>query len=422
MRKEMNIKTVMTAVLALTMGCLASWAAPTDSLKVRTPRGWYVGAEGGLPLGYSTFSSSGYDKDRVGWSSGLFVGYRFNEMMSAELSVRYAEMTLAGQRCCVRRDYWLGNDGEWYGAPAIDKDCINYHDLKSRVKVGQYGLRFNFNVLGLFEATRNSRWAFDISPIAYAVSSKATIKTLHGNTTVMKRSARWHFGGGFNVAPSFRINNTLTVGAYSGFTFLTGQRMDGMPKHLHINNAIWDSGVRLAFNLSNGRKPQASSAEPVVPTVVVCPEEVKPVVVAPVNDADRHGVAPDTTPVVPIVVSDVKSDSVVTKTVEEAEHEFPAIYFAFNKYALRPSELPKLREILAYLKDNPDVSVVLSGWCDTRGPVYVNNRLSRQRASRVRSWLVQQGVEPERISIVGRGSDFKMKIHSRARRVVTKKK
>ena len=34
-------------------------------------QGWYVGIEGGMPFGFSTFSSFGHDKTHLGWAAGL---------------------------------------------------------------------------------------------------------------------------------------------------------------------------------------------------------------------------------------------------------------------------------------------------------------------------------------------------------------
>lgn len=36
-------------------------------------QGWYVGIEGGMPFGFSTFSSFGHDKTHLGWAAGLYV-------------------------------------------------------------------------------------------------------------------------------------------------------------------------------------------------------------------------------------------------------------------------------------------------------------------------------------------------------------
>ena len=38
-----------------------------------TSQGWYVGIEGGMPFGFSTFSSFGHDKTHLGWAAGLYL-------------------------------------------------------------------------------------------------------------------------------------------------------------------------------------------------------------------------------------------------------------------------------------------------------------------------------------------------------------
>ena len=64
-------------------------------------QGWYVGVEGGMPFGFSTFSSFGHDKTQLGWAAGLYGGYRFNSLFSAELSAKYGEMNLSAQDCTI---------------------------------------------------------------------------------------------------------------------------------------------------------------------------------------------------------------------------------------------------------------------------------------------------------------------------------
>lgn len=49
-------------------------------------QGRYIGIEGGMPFGFSTFSSFAHDKTHLGWVAGLYGGYRFNPIFSAELS------------------------------------------------------------------------------------------------------------------------------------------------------------------------------------------------------------------------------------------------------------------------------------------------------------------------------------------------
>ncbi len=212
-------------------------------------QGWYVGVEGGMPFGFSTFSSFGHDKTHLGWAAGLYGGYRFNSIFSAELSAKYGEMNLSAQDCCVERNYWLGSDGMLYKAGVLDMDSWEYANLKSHVSMGQYGARVNINLLGLFPQTADSRWDLAVSPHIYAVTTKADIQTIADDAKVMKGSTNWHLGYGADLQVGYQLTSCLKLGIYSGLTRLTGERMDGMPEHLHKNNFVWESGVRLGFSL-----------------------------------------------------------------------------------------------------------------------------------------------------------------------------
>ena len=212
-------------------------------------QGWYVGIEGGMPFGFSTFSSFGHDKTHLGWAAGLYGGYRFNSIFSAELSAKYGEMSLSAQDCCVERNYWLGSDGVLYKAGVLGMDSWEYANLKSHVSMGQYGARVNINLLGLFPQTADSRWDLAVSPHIYAVTTKADIQTIADDAKVMKGSTNWHLGYGADLQVGYQLTSYLKLGIYSGLTRLTGERMDGMPEHLHKNNFLWESGIRLGINL-----------------------------------------------------------------------------------------------------------------------------------------------------------------------------
>ena len=204
-------------------------------------QGWYVGIEGGMPFGFSTFSSFGHDKTYLGWAAGLYGGYRFNSIFSAELSAKYGEMNLSAQDCCVERNYWLGSDGVLYKAGVLGMDSWEYANLKSHVRMGRYGGRVNVHLLGLFHQTANSRWDLAVSPHIYAVTTKADIQTIADDAKVMKGTTNWHLGYGADLQVGYQLTSCLKLGIYSGLTRLTGERMDGMPEHLHKNNFVWES-------------------------------------------------------------------------------------------------------------------------------------------------------------------------------------
>ena len=368
-------------------------------------QGWYVGVEGGMPFGFSTFSSFGHDKTYLGWAAGLYGGYRFNTIFSAELSAKYGEMNLSAQDCCVERNYWLGSDGMLYNAGVLGMDSWVYANLKSHVRMGWYGARVNVNLLGLFHKTANSRWDLAVSPHIYAVTTKADIHTIADDAKVMKGSTNCHFGYGADLQVGYQLTSCLKLGIYSGLTRLTGERMDGMPEHLHKNNFVWESGVRLGINLSKKKNKVAET--PSVPQKEVLQQEVlqqEPTSSEEVNLKETVDKAETK-----VVEQDIKESAKVT---------FPVIYFTFNSIDIQQNEETKLNDILKTLKENPDMKVTVTGWCDTKGSVAVNKRISRQRAEAVKTWLVKNGIEASRITAIGNGSDGTQDA-DKARRVET---
>ena len=364
-------------------------------------QGWYVGVEGGMPFGFSTFSSFGHDKTHLGWAAGLYGGYRFNSIFSAELSAKYGEMNLSAQDCCVERNYWLGSDGVLYKAGVLGMDSWEYANLKSHVRMGRYGARVNINLLGLFHQTANSRWDLAVSPHIYAVTTKADIQTIADDAKVMKGSTNWHLGYGADLQVGYQLTSCLKLGIYSGLTRLTGERMDGMPEHLHKNNFVWESGIRLGINLLKNKNK-------IVETPSVSQKEV--LQQEPTSSSEE-------------VNQKETVDKAETKVVEQNMEEsakvtFPVVYFAFNRIGIKQSELSKLNGILHTLKENPNMKVTVTGWCDTKGSVAVNKRISRQRAETVKNWLVKNGIEANRITAIGNGSDD-TRDAEKARRVET---
>ena len=365
-------------------------------------QGWYVGIEGGMPFGFSTFSSFGHDKTHLGWAAGLYGGYRFNSIFSAELSARYGEVNLSAQDCCVERNYWLGSDGMLYKASVLGMDSWEYANLKSHVRMGWYGARVNVHLLGLFHKAANSRWDLAVSPHIYAVTTKADIQTIADDAKVMNGSTNCHFGYGADLQVGYQLTSCLKLGIYSGLTRLTGERMDGMPEHLHKNNFVWESGIRLGISFS--KKKNKIVETPSVPQTEVLHQDT--ILSENVNQKEKETVDKAETKV---AEQDIKEPVKVT---------FPVIYFSFNRITIRPSEVSKLKSIFHILKENPDMKVTVTGWCDTRGGVAVNRRISRQRAQALKSWLVKRGIAASRISAAGKGSDGSREAQ-KARRVET---
>lgn len=392
---------LLVAVLVSILSFSFAKAEASDS-NLPDSKGWYLGVDGGLPFGLSTFSSFGHDKTHLGWAAGIYGGYRFNLIFSAELSARYGEVNLSAQDCCVERNYWLGSDGMLYKASVLGMDSWEYAQLKSHVRMGWYGARVHVNLLGLLRNTAHSRWTVAVSPHLYAVTTCADIQTLADHAEVMKGSTRWHLGYGASLQAGYQLTPNLNLGIYSGLTRLSGERMDGMPEHLHKNNFVWESGIRLGISFS--KKKNKIVETPSVPQTEVLHQDT--ILSENVNQTEKETVDKAETKV---VEQDIKEPVKVT---------FPVIYFSFNRITIHPSEVSKLKSILHILKENPEMKVTVTGWCDTRGSVAVNRRISRQRAQALKTWLVKRGIAASRISVVGKGSDAS-RTAPKARRVET---
>ena len=373
-------------------------------------QGWYVGIEGGMPFGFSTFSSFGHDKTHLGWAAGLYGGYRFNSIFSAELSAKYGEVNMSAQDCCVERNYWLGSDGVLYKAGVLGMDSWEYANLKSHVRMGWYGARVNVNLLGLFHKTANSRWDLAVSPHIYAVTTKADIQTIADDAKVMKGSTNWHLGYGADLQVGYQLTSCLKLGIYSGLTRLTGERMDGMPEHLHKNNFVWESGIRLGISFAKAKKKNVA-----VETTPIAEPEVR----TTEPEVQQLETTPKETTLQQETAEKAETRVGEQEVVEQPKATFPIVYFAFNSIGIKQSELSKLNAILHTLKENPQMKVTVTGWCDTKGSVAVNKRISRQRAETVKTWLVKNGIEANRITAIGNGSDDTQDA-DKARRVETK--
>ena len=104
------LATAVLAVMALPALAQQSEQTPEKDFT----RGWYIGAQAGMPMAEADFSSFGADKFRPGWSAGIHAGYRFTPVWSLEMMANWGQQFLAEQQCCYERGYFLGNDHNRY--------------------------------------------------------------------------------------------------------------------------------------------------------------------------------------------------------------------------------------------------------------------------------------------------------------------
>ncbi len=82
------------------------------------------------------------------------------------------------------------------------------------------------------------------------------------------------------------------------------------------------------------------------------------------------------------------------------------VLFALNKSTLKPGDMKSVNNLAAFMKAYPKRNVMVEGYTDSTGSLEFNERLSRRRAEAVRNALVNDGINPERITTKGYGPEY----------------
>ncbi len=80
-------------------------------------------------------------------------------------------------------------------------------------------------------------------------------------------------------------------------------------------------------------------------------------------------------------------------------------FFATNKYDLSPQARATIEKQAQWLKQYPNVNVVIQGYCDERGTEEYNLALGEKRAVAVRNYLVALGIDPSRLQTISYGKE-----------------
>lgn len=365
------------------------------------PTGWYAGLHSGLPFGVSTFSSLSHGHLQAGWNVGIQVGYRFNSVFSLELQGDAGRMSLQQRGCCAEAKYWLGTDGVRYNAPVAGLEGWDYSQLESHVLFHRYGFRFNVNLLGLFERTRQGHWSLEISPLLSVTGTRPTIENLYDGNNVLEHGTDWHLNAGGNLQAGYQMTKHLSLGIYSGASYLTGKHMDGLPEHLHKANFVWESGIRISWAFGKKRNPRLQkSSDGKLPPCIISVEDSTSVQQADTLRAKAKPVSGNATDSVQIIPRQPESDDI-------APVGLPVIYFSFNSVWIEPSERTKVEKIARTMRENPDLKIHVTGYADHRGSQGANLRVSLMRANAVKERLMERyGIDAGRIMTTGGGTDM----------------
>ena len=154
-------------------------------------------------------------------------------------------------------------------------------------------------------------------------------------------------------------------------------------------------GVVLAGCAKRPATTQASAPAPTAPPAAAAAPSTPapaPVAAAPSRPATAAPSAPATTarpsPKEFMAIADLKD-----------------VFFDFDKYDIRPGDAKILDANAVWLKSNANQLLLIEGHCDERGTNEYNLALGERRAKSTMNYLVSQGVQASRVTIISYGEE-----------------
>jgi len=100
----------------------------------------------------------------------------------------------------------------------------------------------------------------------------------------------------------------------------------------------------------------------------------------------------------PVAQATISEQELFTRNVKD-------VYFDYDKYVVRPDQLPVAESDAKFLQEHPGIPIVVEGHCDDRGSDEYNLALGASRANAIKEQLVRQGVSTDRIKTISYGKE-----------------
>ena len=81
------------------------------------------------------------------------------------------------------------------------------------------------------------------------------------------------------------------------------------------------------------------------------------------------------------------------------------VEFDFDKSTIKKGYYQDIDDLAQVMKDYPDLSVVIEGHTDSVGTAAYNKKLSQERADAVKKYMVEKGIDANRLKAQGFGED-----------------
>lgn len=102
-------------------------------------------------------------------------------------------------------------------------------------------------------------------------------------------------------------------------------------------------------------------------------------------------------------VSRTASTGGISVVFDDTRSELTGVTFKAGSAELVPSSLKTLNAAIAGLKRNPKAKIEVEGHTSSDGSVELNQQLSEDRANSVRNYMIEQGIDADRVTAVGYG-------------------
>ena len=158
-------------------------------------------------------------------------------------------------------------------------------------------------------------------------------------------------------------------------------------------------GVALAGCAKRPATTQASAPAPTAPPAATPASPAQPPA-GPAAGAPR----PAPSPAAPAAPGAAAAARPVPKELT-AITDLTDVFFDFDKYDIRPGDAKVLDANAVWLKANPNHLVLIEGHCDERGTNEYNLALGERRAKSTMNYLVSQGVQASRVTIISYGEE-----------------
>ena len=351
------------------------------------PSPWYLGIKGGIPFGVSTFSSFGNDKTRLGWSGGVYGGYNINLIFSVEAF--YSKGEISGMSVQDDFGYYISDDGEF---SFNDDTGSSYNDIYSTASMQRYGLQWNMDIIQLLYLDDEINFKIVLSPSVSAISTKATIKEIENDNVVLKGKNNLNPAIGSDLSFGYKLSKHLNAQIYTSFSWVFGDRIDGMPQHLYDDNFIMEFGIKCAWTFGKKRekaKINNLSSDSEDSGINYNADKIKKIEPATiVTSLPKNNVSTSVT----------GKDSILLSKKEIGMPDL-IIYSSFNEYFIDYRYIYSMKEIAEKLESDKTLKLYIIGWSDIPEIEKTGHNIAEIRADYVKTWFINQGIDRERIYV-----------------------